>query len=531
MKSFLALLALFSLNMKPADVAYLLLEKDAAAITAPLHDALAGPDALTRATAARVIAVRDLKPLVADVRAALDHESDAVAAREELRTLALVGDEKDVDYALAAAAKWPASVDGDVALAIARRGGTEAVDIYLAKLTKLRTLPRNDFFRIALWGRPQAMVFTASRLLGTQDGPGWDAFLGVMEDAHVAVNPGVLAASLDSTSEPIRVESVWYIVREYAADPSKLPQLVRDAITKSRDVASLREDFGRELVRRMSGAPTPDTHRFDDWLESPEADDLLGHASDAVYNLLSENEYKARHNRCGMQPGACNMPDKRPVVRPRGKLIESIDVAPPALQLPGELPPGLADRLRTCSISWMGLLSVTVDTAGRLQTIEPRKDMNFGRCLKGVETMVRLSYAMNTSVLSPLSMGDVIVVHAGGDSVCLDEDPPSEEMAASLTHVSSGGKITAPVKIRSVEPIFPEHALKSMPAGSASLVILEAVITKHGCVRSVRPLRQSPFPDVNGAAIFAMSQWKFSPGRLNGKPVDVIYNLTINFKR
>jgi hypothetical protein len=28
----------------------------------------------------------------------------------------------------------------------------------------------------------------------------------------------------------------------------------------------------------------------------------------------------------------------------------------------------------------------------------------------------------------------------------------------------------------------------------------------------------------------AVSSWKFTPGYLDGKPVDVIFNLTINFK-
>ena len=30
--------------------------------------------------------------------------------------------------------------------------------------------------------------------------------------------------------------------------------------------------------------------------------------------------------------------------------------------------------------------------------------------------------------------------------------------------------------------------------------------------------------------MLAVSQWKFAPGRLAGEPVDVIFNLTINFK-
>ena len=31
-------------------------------------------------------------------------------------------------------------------------------------------------------------------------------------------------------------------------------------------------------------------------------------------------------------------------------------------------------------------------------------------------------------------------------------------------------------------------------------------------------------------AIEAVKQWKFKPGTLNGEPVEVIFNLTVNFK-
>jgi TonB family protein len=32
------------------------------------------------------------------------------------------------------------------------------------------------------------------------------------------------------------------------------------------------------------------------------------------------------------------------------------------------------------------------------------------------------------------------------------------------------------------------------------------------------------------AAADAVRRWKFRPGTLNGQPVDVIFNLTVNFK-
>ena len=522
MNSLLVLLAISASTAKPIDVAYLVNEKDAAAIVEPLRIALSSTDPLVRATAARVAAVRDEKTLVGDLRKSAEHESDASAAREELRSIALLGAPEDVDYAIAGAAKWPASLDNDVAQAIARRGGNEPIDIYMTKLKGARTLARADFFRQALWGRPGAMTVTASRLVGVQDEPGWLEYLSVMTDSGAAVAPSVLAASFDSPSEPIRVASVWYAVDTYSPDAATLPQPVHDAVATPRDDVSMREAFGRELVRRIAGFDKRENDKWLEWLESNEADHLLGHASNAVDMLLTDREYTLRQKHCGTQPVSCDMPAKRPT---RGSYPPKA-VPPPALQLPGVLPSGLSEALGRCG-DWLGIAGAVVDTAGRVQSVDVSKMGRTG-CLRQIETMLRLSYATNTSVMSPLAMPDVVLAHASGDTLCLDEDPPSNDDVLPLSR--TGGRIVAPVKIHSVEPAFPAETRRNMGPNGSSMIILEAVITKHGCVRSIRPIAQSPFGELNGAAIFAMSQWKFSPGLLNGKPVDVIYNMTVRFK-
>ena len=62
--------------------------------------ALQSADALTRATASRVAAVRDVKASLPALRTAFGGENDSVAQREELRALLLLGDESDVDRAI-----------------------------------------------------------------------------------------------------------------------------------------------------------------------------------------------------------------------------------------------------------------------------------------------------------------------------------------------------------------------------------------------------------------------------------------------
>lgn len=88
-----------------------------------------------------------------------------------------------------------------------------------------------------------------------------------------------------------------------------------------------------------------------------------------------------------------------------------------------------------------------------------------------------------------------------------------------------GGDVKAPVVRHRVEPVYPEAARKNKTEG---IVILEATIDASGSVRDVRPLK--PLPDgLTEAAVDALKQWKFAPGTLGGRPVDVIFNITFSF--
>jgi TonB family protein len=60
-------------------------------------------------------------------------------------------------------------------------------------------------------------------------------------------------------------------------------------------------------------------------------------------------------------------------------------------------------------------------------------------------------------------------------------------------------------------------------------VIVEAVIDRQGNVTEARVLKSLPF-GLDIAALNAIKQWKFKPGTLNGQPVPVYYNLTVNFR-
>jgi TonB family protein len=89
-----------------------------------------------------------------------------------------------------------------------------------------------------------------------------------------------------------------------------------------------------------------------------------------------------------------------------------------------------------------------------------------------------------------------------------------------------GGDVKAPVIVNRVEPIYTDEALRARISG---IVIVEAMIDKNGDVRDATVLKPLPF-GLDQAALDAFRRWKFRPGTLNGRPVDVLFNVTINFK-
>lgn len=523
----LPLLLLFATNIladtTPYTVASLVHEKDTAVLDGSLAAALGSPVPLVRATAARVIAVRNRAELMPHLRERLEPETDATAAREAIRAIGLLGEADDIAAAAKASTRWPAAMDDALAVAVARRGATKAIPIYAAALKQTRMNNHSEFFRVALWGQVNLIAFAGSRLLGSDDELGWRGLLAALADSNTAMNPEVLSTSLELEQEGIRSASLWYLVRGYAIDPSSMNALVKEKLAAERaEVSSDREDFARVLLRRMLGAEKTNDPRWLKFLASEEADRLL-RGETAALQYLTDEEYAVRYNRCEVQTQDCALPLKRSAMT-----IPSQPVAPPAFSLPEVLPGGLAEAIVSgarCRGSWLGVVSATVDQAGRIDKLDLGPVRTTPACRRALDTLLRLSLADNTSMRSAFT-GPILLVHADRAPLCLDE---ALAQTTTATH-RAGGAVQPPKVKKRVEPHFPESALSSMGPNRNVFVIVESVISSTGCVRSIRILEQSPYPAMNGAAVMAIAQWTFTPGYLDGKPVDVLFNLTINFK-
>jgi protein TonB len=60
------------------------------------------------------------------------------------------------------------------------------------------------------------------------------------------------------------------------------------------------------------------------------------------------------------------------------------------------------------------------------------------------------------------------------------------------------------------------------------VVVLECIISPEGKVRNVKVVKGIPL--LNDAAMKAVRQWVYTPTLLNGVPVPVIMQVTVNFK-
>lgn len=89
-----------------------------------------------------------------------------------------------------------------------------------------------------------------------------------------------------------------------------------------------------------------------------------------------------------------------------------------------------------------------------------------------------------------------------------------------------GGNVTPPTAVYKPEPGYTEEARKARTQG---IVILEMIVDERGDVRNVKVLK--PLPNgLTDEAIKAVKLWKYKPGTLEGKPVPVIFNVSVSFR-
>jgi len=78
--------------------------------------------------------------------------------------------------------------------------------------------------------------------------------------------------------------------------------------------------------------------------------------------------------------------------------------------------------------------------------------------------------------------------------------------------------------VRRIEPRYPPPAIAARIEGP---VKIRAIISREGIITQAQLLSGNPL--LSGAALEAIRQWRYKPYILNGEPVEVETEITVNF--
>ena len=108
-------------------------------------------------------------------------------------------------------------------------------------------------------------------------------------------------------------------------------------------------------------------------------------------------------------------------------------------------------------------------------------------------------------------------------SSVLTSAPASTKPSLARVRISQG--VSTGLLIKRVEPQYPRNALVTHTQGA---VQIEATVDKEGHVVNPKVLSGSPL--LASAALEAVRQWRYKPYYLDGEPVEIQTQITINFK-
>jgi TonB family protein len=101
---------------------------------------------------------------------------------------------------------------------------------------------------------------------------------------------------------------------------------------------------------------------------------------------------------------------------------------------------------------------------------------------------------------------------------------PQQSSAEGPSRV--GGNAKPPRRIRTITPVLPKAAKE---AGGHEPVIVEVQIGRDGRVIDARVLRRNPL--LEDAALEAVRRWRYTPARVNGKPMPVTMTEVVRFRK
>jgi len=133
-------------------------------------------------------------------------------------------------------------------------------------------------------------------------------------------------------------------------------------------------------------------------------------------------------------------------------------------------------------------------------------------------------------VASELSMGDISAPAGHGQGVegtgtgMSSGEGPAAGAGDGVYKLGSG--VTNPVPIKQTTPSYTDEAIKAKAQG---VVLLQAIIRKDGRVTDFKVIRGLGYGLEEKAIEEIATNWRFRPGTLQGRPVDVLATIEVQF--
>jgi TonB family protein len=520
-----------SASLTPGAVALLANSGDSAAVERAVA-ALSHDDPTVRAVAARVLGIGRVRGAIPKLRSTLEGERDEAVAAELFRALLYFSDPENVSTVEARlpTAPWSA-VESYLSWLITSRPDDAAER--LERLFKAR--PREDFAHASALVVRSVTRLSKERdralrgLLATEGPSAWRAVLDALGSDIAAADGAVMQQALASANEAIRRETVWALVARLSKSEA-IPANVLDAALPAKEPIAAEaatsigwEAFGRELVaRRHRQVRTPDrshvirsegaSHQSDTRLLLP-LQETLPAERDAASELLGERNVAKAPPTPAPEPS----PESNPR---RGQLaVRTIEVPWPGLF------PDLV-KLTGCPVTTtlrIGMFEISYRPDGRPQAVGMVPAELPPECAPALAALARLTIADPLYSIVDGEKQYVVVLISSEHLACLGADGPTPPRRESER--VTPGRIKQPTKTRDVRPRYPPAAQDARVQG---MVVAEALLSAAGCVTKVKVLR-SVHPLLDFEAVRAVSQWRFTPTRVNGVAVPVIMTVTVNF--
>ena len=119
----------------------------------------------------------------------------------------------------------------------------------------------------------------------------------------------------------------------------------------------------------------------------------------------------------------------------------------------------------------------------------------------------------------------MIGIAAPGSSGPLNLGGATEGAKPVLQRLNISQGVSTGLLIKKVDPVYPQTALHLRIEGAVQLM---ATVSKNGDITHVQVL--SGDKQLAGAAVDAVKRWKYKPYLLNGEPVEIDTQITVNFR-